>query len=180
MDQAKKMNAKDKVLSVNVGWQLEARTGAQPAVQRTSLTNPPPLSFSVRLQMTPDNLLKHLRELEVLLHQPNVRHDRDRVEELLHESFTEFARSGRSYNRPGILEMLQQESTRGSIWSQDFTVAEIADGIALLTYKSAYIDENCEISGHALRSSLWQRTARGWQIRFHQGTATDAFEKRAT
>jgi hypothetical protein len=28
-DHAKERNAKDKVLSVNVGWQLEARTGAQ-------------------------------------------------------------------------------------------------------------------------------------------------------
>jgi hypothetical protein len=27
-DLAKERNAKDKVLSVNVGWQLEARTGA--------------------------------------------------------------------------------------------------------------------------------------------------------
>jgi hypothetical protein len=130
--------------------------------------------------MTTDDLFKHLRELEVLLHQPDVRHDRDRVEERLHESFTEIASSGRSYNKSGILEMLQQESTRGSIWSQDFKVAEITDGIALLTYKSAYIDENGGISGHALRSSLWQRTARGWQMRFHQGTATDAFEKSAT
>jgi hypothetical protein len=31
-DHAKESNAKDKVLSVNVGWQLEARTGAQQAV----------------------------------------------------------------------------------------------------------------------------------------------------
>ena len=129
--------------------------------------------------MTTNDLLKHLRELEVLLHQPDVRRDRERVDELLHESFSEFTRSGRSCSRTDILEMLQQESPLGSIWSQDFAVAEIADGIALLTYKSAFVDENGEISGHALRSSLWQRTTRGWQIRFHQGTASNAFEKRA-
>jgi hypothetical protein len=33
-DHAKERNAKDKVLSVNVGWQLEARTGAHQAVPK--------------------------------------------------------------------------------------------------------------------------------------------------
>jgi hypothetical protein len=26
---------------------------------------------------------------------------------------------------------------------------------------------------HTLRSSLWQRSSRGWQLRFHQGTPTE-------
>ena len=130
--------------------------------------------------MATDNLLKHLRELEVILHQPDVRRDPDRVNELLHESFFEFGCSGHSYNRFDILEMLQQESSLGSIWSQDFSVAEITDGVALLTYKSAFIDENGEISGYTLRSSLWQLTARGWQMRFHQGTPTDSSVKGAS
>jgi len=38
-DHAKEGNAKDKVLSVNVGWQLEARTGAQQAVPADGLAS---------------------------------------------------------------------------------------------------------------------------------------------
>lgn len=130
--------------------------------------------------MTIDDLLQHLRELEVALHQPEIRRDRTRLEELLHDSFSEFGRSGCSYSRADILELLSHEVPQGTIWSQDFTLAEIAEGIALLTYKSAYIDANGELARHTLRSSLWQRTARGWQLRFHQGTPTDAFAKDET
>jgi hypothetical protein len=83
--------------------------------------------------MATDNLLQHLRELEVALHQSAVRRDAARIDELLHESFAEFGRSGRSYNRGDILEMLRHEVS-GPVWAQDFSVAEIADGIALLTY----------------------------------------------
>ncbi len=125
--------------------------------------------------MTSDNLLQHLRELEIRLHQPNVRSNVDRLDELLHESFVEFGRSGRSYCRADILKELPLEKPTGVVWSQDFSVAEIADGVMLLTYKSAYVNTNGELSRHSLRSSLWQRTTRGWQMRFHQGTPTDAF-----
>lgn len=130
--------------------------------------------------MDTDSLLQHLHELEVALHQPELRRDPARLDELLHESFTEFGRSGRSYKRADILEFLRLEVTANPVWSQEFTVAEIAEGIALLTYKSAYVDADGELCRHTLRSSLWQRTARGWQMRFHQGTPTDAFAKKST
>lgn len=130
--------------------------------------------------MATDDLLQHLRELEIALHQPDVRRDPVRPDELLHESFAEFGRSGRSYCRADILKFLSLEVPPGPVWSQDFTVAEIGEGIALLTYKSAYVDANGELHRYTLRASLWQRTARGWQMRFHQGTPTDAFAKNAT
>ena len=131
------------------------------------------------LKMATD-LLSHLRELEVALHQPKVRRDPTRLNQLLHNSFSEFGRSGRSYSRDEILELLSHEVPSRTIWSQDFTVAEIAEDVALLTYKSAYIDANGELGRHTLRSSLWQRTALGWRMRFHQGTPTDAFAKNET
>jgi hypothetical protein len=130
--------------------------------------------------MATNDLLQNLRELELALHQPEVRRDPTRLDELLHESFSEFGRSGRSYSRADILELLSHEVSTDAIWSQDFTVAEIAEVVALLRYKSAYLDAVGELRRHTLRSSLWQRTARGWQLRFHQGTPTDAFDKSAT
>src|SRR3954453_16811424 len=50
----------------------------------------------------------------------------------------------------------------------------LADGIALLTYATANEDVDGNRSRHTLRSSVWVRTASGWQIRFHQGTPTSA------
>jgi hypothetical protein len=129
--------------------------------------------------MGPDNLLQELCELEVALHQPGVRRDRSRLGELLHESFLEFGRSGRVYRKADILASLPREQA-AAIWSQDFAVAELADGLALLTYRSAAIDAKGNLSRHSLRSSLWQRTARGWQMRFHQGTPTEAFARETT
>jgi hypothetical protein len=45
-----------------------------------------------RFHMVTDDLLRHLRELEVKLHQPEIRRDPSRLDELLHESFIEFGR----------------------------------------------------------------------------------------
>ncbi len=53
--------------------------------------------------MTDDTLLSHLRDLEVALHQPEVRSDASRLDELLHDSFVEFGRSGRSYSKADLL-----------------------------------------------------------------------------
>lgn len=130
--------------------------------------------------MAGDDLLNQLRELEVALHQPEVRSDPELLDELIHDSFIEFGRSGRSFSKADILRELPLAQPTGTIWSQDFSVMQIADDIALLTYKSAHLDETGELSRHTLRSSLWQRTDCGWQMRFHQGTPTDAFPKSPT
>ncbi len=126
--------------------------------------------------MTSENLLQHLRALEISLHQPEVRSDAGRLSELLHDSFVEIGRSGQIHTREKTLRDLPTKMPLGAIQSQDFAVAEISDGIALLTYKSAHVDAKGEFSRHTLRASLWQRTAQGWQMRFHQGTPTDAFK----
>ena len=126
------------------------------------------------------DLLQHLKELELALHQPAVRRDAVRIDELLHESFAEIGRSGRVYNRGEVLEMLQREVRAGPVWAQDFSLSEIDNGIALLTYRSAHLDEFGELCRHSLRASLWQRSPRRWQLRFHQGTPTEPFAKNAT
>ena len=116
------------------------------------------------------DLLKRLRKLEVKLHQPEVRSNANRLSELLHESYTEIGRSGRRYSRSDILKQLPLENPTGTVWSGEFSVEEIGPDLALLTYLSARIDASGGKSRRTLRSSLWQRTSKGWQIRFHQGT----------
>ena len=129
--------------------------------------------------MESEGLLDQLRDLELDLQGLEVRRDRARLDALLHESFVEFGRSGRRYDRSDILEQLPAESSPKAMWSQDFEVAELARGVALLTYRSASVAEDGELFRFSLRSSLWQRTESGWQMRFHQGTATETFAKDA-
>lgn len=129
--------------------------------------------------MTEDTLFEHLRGLEVALHQPAVRADIHCLDDLLHPSFVEIGRSGRRYSKADMLRELPRAQPSDAIWSQDFAVDEIADGVALLTYRSAHMDENGQLSRYTLRSSLWQRAESGWQLRFHQGTPTDGFIKTA-
>jgi hypothetical protein len=62
--------------------------------------------------------------------------------------------------------------------SQDFEHEQLAAGLALLTYRSAHVKAGGAIERHTLRASLWELTEIGWQLRFHQGTPTEAFEVR--
>lgn len=130
--------------------------------------------------MGSDALLQQLRELELTLQRLDVRRDRARLDALLHDGFVEFGRSGERYDKADILEHLPQETAPMVMWSQNFEVTELVDGVALLTYRSASVNEDGGLYRHSLRSSLWLRTERGWQMRFHQGTATEPFARHAT
>lgn len=124
------------------------------------------------MQTNDESLLNHLRELEVSLHQPAIRSDPDRLKQLLHGSFFEIGRSGQRYDRADIIRELRSEENSATVFSQDFELHRIDDDLALLTYKSGFSDSDGEMSRLAVRSSLWQRNPRGWQMRFHQGTPT--------
>jgi hypothetical protein len=123
-----------------------------------------------------DGLLKLLRSAEIELHQSSTRRDPSRVGTLLHESFLEFGRSGRSYDRSAILDLLESEEHTGEVLAQDFVVVELSRNAALLTYRSAVMDEHGNAQRHTVRSSVWVQTTDGWKLRFHQGTPTAEFE----
>lgn len=125
-------------------------------------------------------LLETLRALEVALHQPDVRSDREQLDRLLHPRFREFGRSGRIYSKAQILAELSKQAPTYKVWSQDFEVEPLTEGLALLTYESAHVNDAGELERCTHRSSLWQLTGCGWQMRFHQGTPTEAFPRNAT
>ena len=125
-------------------------------------------------------LLETLRALEVALHQSCVRRDRRELEQLLHPDFREFGRSGRAYDRAEVVELLVGSPPGPAVWSQDFALQPLAEGSALLTYRSAGTTADGILERHTNRSSVWQLTAEGWRMIFHQGTPTAPFEKRAT
>ncbi len=109
-----------------------------------------------------------LRELEASLLTNVVRKDRARVGELLAEEFREFGRSGTVYTKAEILAFLQEEK-EVFVTMKEFACEIVAEGVALVTYRS----ERAESSGEtlaALRSSLWVWRGGRWKMVFHQGT----------
>ena len=118
-----------------------------------------------------NSLLEELQTLEVELHHPGVRCSRERLENLLHPEFHEVGRSGRPYNRETIVRFLAARESQPVVASGAFAVSELGPGVALLTYRSAHLEQNKTLVNHTLRSSVWVKTNAGWQLRYHQGTA---------
>ena len=116
-------------------------------------------------------LLQELQSLEVELHHPGVRCSRERLEQLLHPEFHEVGRSGRSYNRETIVNFLAAQESQPVIAPEEFSVAIVGPGVALLTYRSAHVEQDARLVNHTLRASIWLKASTGWQLRYHQGTA---------
>ena len=85
-----------------------------------------------------------------------------RLADLIADDFLEIGRSGRTWTRATILELLV-ESPAAPVPIEEFTISALADGIVLATYRTP----------GARRSSVWVRRADRWQIRFHQGTSAE-------
>jgi hypothetical protein len=114
-------------------------------------------------------ICEHLRACEEALLDPAVRRDRARVAALLAEDFEEFGSSGRVWSREAIIESLASEDYE-PIAIEDFKCDRIAEGFALVTYRSVRTDTQSGARSMALRSSLWVEESGEWRMRFHQGT----------
>lgn len=116
------------------------------------------LSF-LRMHGLPIPESSTLRELEIALHQPEVRSDPGRLGALLHPEFREIGRSGAQYTRASVLEEFRASPQPYRVWSQDFRIER-----AGARYSSAYLS----LGAHR---RLW--CSSGWRMRFHQGTPTE-------
>lgn len=104
-------------------------------------------------------------ELEEQLLQPEVRADASQLETLLAPGFREIGGSGRMWSRPEMIESLTQDpSLPASLDISEQQAVEIDSGLVLLTYRMR------SDQGESRRSSLWQLTAYGSSLLFHQGT----------
>jgi hypothetical protein len=106
------------------------------------------------------------RSLEETLWRAETRYDQAHLERVLHPDFVEFGRSGATWTRD---DTLRSEPAAIDAELTDFTVHPLAADTVLVTYRTAVRHESLD---YANRSSLWQRTAVGWQLRFHQATPT--------
>jgi len=114
--------------------------------------------------------LEELRTLETELHKDETRHDRRRMQALLHPDFVEFGRSGTRYTCADVLKEFGRGDVFPPLRSFNFELVVLGEGVALLTYLSAHVDAGGKSHRQTLRSSIWVRTTIGWQMRFHQGT----------
>ncbi len=119
--------------------------------------------------------LEVLTRLERQLHRPDVRSDPRALGERLHPAFREFGCSGRTYTRDDVLAEFAAAPPAYAVVSQDYAVEALGPDLALLTYRTAHVAAGGGLERHVWRSSLWQRTAAGWQLRFHQGTLAPGF-----
>jgi hypothetical protein len=124
-----------------------------------------------------DSLLDQLRALELELHQPEVRGDASRLDALIHAEFQEFGRSGAAYSKADVVALLLSAEQHARVIADRFVVRRLAADVALLTYRSAQALPDGTLHRHSLRSSIWQCSAAGWQMSFHQGTPTESHER---
>jgi hypothetical protein len=68
-----------------------------------------------------------------------------------------------------IAELLTTETYQPPVM-EDFNCRPIAEGVALVTYRSVRIDPRTGQRVATLRSSLWTLESGEWRMRFHQGT----------
>lgn len=127
------------------------------------------------MSISDSHLLFVLTGLERELHEAEGHRSRDRVEALLRDDFVEFGRSGKRFSKADILEALPAESQRTALVADRFDLKRVGVSAAVLTYRSADARADGSYEHFALRSSLWERSERGWQISFHQGTPVAPF-----
>jgi hypothetical protein len=111
---------------------------------------------------------EYLISLEEKLLNPNLRKSDAELLQLLSDDYLEFGVSGNTYNKRDTIETLKREPG-GQIYALDFKVNLLTPEIALVTY-TAVKKYNSKDEAVSLRSSLWKKKAKNWQIVFHHGS----------
>lgn len=110
----------------------------------------------------------HLRDLEESLWRAETRFNLEYMGQILAPDFVEFGRSGRVYQRQDTLDIPGQAVIDVQLPLANFNAQLVSAEVALVIYISEVVSQG--VKEFANRSSLWRRSASGWQILFHQGT----------
>lgn len=120
---------------------------------------------------TPSELQGVLAELssrEPIFHRPEFGTSRADFEQMTAGDFWEVGASGRRYPRKFVLDELEKRFSvpHSDVWeTSDFHCRKLAEDVYLLTY--TLLQDSTRLTR---RSTIWQRTADGWKIVYHQGT----------
>ncbi|HVP10942.1 MAG TPA: DUF4440 domain-containing protein [Phycisphaerae bacterium] len=113
-------------------------------------------------------ILEELIRREPIFHRPEFGTSRADFESMIADDFWEVGASGRCYSRAHVLDVLEKRHSapHTDVWhTSDFRCRELSPDIYLLTY--ALLQDNRR---RTRRATIWQRTAEGWKIVYHQGT----------
>ena len=113
-------------------------------------------------------ILAELSAREPIFHHPELGTTRADFETMTAEDFWEVGASGRCYSRTYVLDALEQRYAlpHSDVWeTMDFCCRRLAPDVYLLTYTLLQDKKRW-----TRRSTVWQRTATGWKIVYHQGT----------
>lgn len=121
-------------------------------------------SASTELQQ----VLGELSAREPIFHRPELGTTREDLKRQTAEDFWEVGASGRRYSREFVLDELEkrQSAPHEDIWeTSDFQCRRLSETTYLLTYTLLQCKERL-----TRRATVWQKTAEGWKILYHQGT----------
>ncbi|GLP96488.1 DUF4440 domain-containing protein [Paraferrimonas sedimenticola] len=122
-----------------------------------------------------DEALKQsLIELELHLLKPEVRADAMALDKYLADDFFEFGSSGVAFGKTEVMQRLPSE-TSPRVDTHGFRVRKLGEGLAQIIYRASLQRANEAHINYSLRSSIWRKNGKQWQIVFHQGTPTKAF-----
>lgn len=112
-----------------------------------------------------------LSAIEHRLWKRDSRFDPDQMDALFADDFFEIGRSGRRYSRSEMLfPATAAEDIPASLHAMQ--ILPLDENLAQVLYQSELrYDDGIQ---WAWRSSLWDRSSGQWQLRFHQGTPTQA------
>jgi hypothetical protein len=118
-------------------------------------------------------ILDELIQREPIFHRPELGTTRADFERMTHPDFWEIGASGRLYSRAYVLDELEKRHSQphhsqphNDVWeTSHFHCRQLAPDIFLLTY--TLLQDN---KRKTRRTTLWQHSAEGWRILFHQGT----------
>jgi len=112
--------------------------------------------------------LAELSSREPIFHRPEFGTTRADFEAMTAEDFWEVGASGRRYSRQYVLDELEKRfsAPHSDVWeTSEFECRQLAETVFLLTY--TLIQDRTRVTR---RMTIWQRSAGGWKILYHQGT----------
>jgi hypothetical protein len=113
-------------------------------------------------------VLDELLSREPIFHRPEHGSSRADFDRMMTTDFWEIGASGKRYSRNDVLDELdrRRKNPGPDAWqTSDFQCRQLAPNLYLLTYTLLQNNERL-----TRRSTIWQRSAEGWKIAFHQGT----------
>ncbi|MBL9127065.1 MAG: nuclear transport factor 2 family protein [Verrucomicrobiales bacterium] len=109
--------------------------------------------------------------LESRLVDAEVRASRADLEELLAPEFREVGTSGRLTTREQVFSGLRAHGRAPlAIAIENLTAVEASEDVVVVTYRAVAVRSESEAPSISMRTSVWRRRAKRWQVVHHQGT----------